>query len=91
MAYPSISETSYSPEDEAHDCLMQSPECMTREMGLQECIDFLAEYKTYRAAIERHDVAYSSWCYRNSCGLFARRWEDSKLNQVLPRSGWRVE
>ena len=78
-AYPSISETSYSPEDEAHDCLMQSPECMTREMGLQECIDFLAEYKTYRAAIERRDGIYYSWCYRNSCGLFARLWEDFKL------------
>lgn len=79
LAGPTVKEKSYSPIDEAYNCLMQSPECMTREMVIQKRADFMADYRTYKAATKRHANVYASWKYRTMNGLLSRLWEDIKL------------
>ena len=72
----SVTQKSYSPEAEARDCLMESPECMTRGMDTRSSADFLHEYEMYRKATETHQSVYNTWCYRESVGWFARLWDE---------------
>ena len=71
-----VGETWYTPETEAHDCLMESPECMTKDMKLRECSEFLHEYRMYQEECQRRSDAYDRWRHKMESGPLARLWSD---------------